>query len=69
MDEMTQEASEVINTAIKKAPKKYVGYFLIAVSMAIIIVAIGYACAKAFKTYEMNAKRSNGSEINLKIGQ
>jgi hypothetical protein len=65
--EIVEEAGEVVESAIKKAPRKYVGCFLIAIAFALIILALGYACATAFQKYEANVKTSSGSEVNIKM--
>jgi hypothetical protein len=67
-EEIVKEAGDVVEAAIEKAPRKYVGCFLIGIALSIIILAVGYVLVNAFKNYEMKAKTSSGNEVNIKIG-
>ena len=42
-EKITEETAEVIEHAINHAHKKDVGFFLKAIAIAIVIIAIGYA--------------------------
>jgi hypothetical protein len=65
-EKFIDEAVEVVEEAIKKAPKKDVGFFLKAISIAIIIVAIGYAISIIFEgDRSVTVQTKNGSSISI----
>ena len=48
-EKIAEEAVEVIEHAIDHASKKDVGFFLKAIAVAIVIIAIGYAISLMFE--------------------
>ena len=65
-EKFIDEAVEVVEEAIKKAPKKDVGFFLKAIAIAFIIIAIGYSISLVFKdNRSVTIQTKNGSSISI----
>jgi len=65
-DSVAEEIAGVLEEAIHNAPKKAVGFFLKAISIAIIIVAIGYAISLVFEgDREISYEGKDGSSITI----
>ena len=63
---LAEEAAEVVEEAIHHAPSKDVGFFLKAIAIAIIILAIGYAISMVFEgDRSISYERENGSTITI----
>jgi len=63
---ISEEAAEVIEYAINQAPKKDVGFFLKAIAISIVIVAIGYAFSLIFKgDRSLSYTGENGKTITI----
>jgi len=66
-DRVVGEMAEILEGAIHSAPKKDVGFFLKAVSIAIVIFSIGYAISMIFEgNREFSYEREDGSSIKIK---
>lgn len=63
---IAEEVAEVVEEAIQHAPKKDVGFFLKAIAIAIIILAVGYAISMIFEgDRSLSYERKDGSTITI----
>ena len=63
---IAEEIAEVVEEAIQHSPQKDVGFFLKAVAIAIVILAIGYAISMIFEgDRSVSYERKDGSTITI----
>jgi hypothetical protein len=63
--EVIKEAGKVVEGAVKKASKKDVGFFLKAIAVAVVVVAVGYALSLAFRGGSVSVE-SGGSTVTIR---